>query len=255
MKFTLSWLKSHLDTDASVDEIAEALTDLGLEVEGIENPLEKLRDFTIAKILEAEQHPDADRLRVCKVDTDQGETQIVCGAPNARAGITVVLAKPGTYIPGLDITISVGKIRGVESHGMMASEKELELSDEHNGIIELPSGEVGENFADWMAANQPAKVDPVIEIAITPNRADALGVRGIARDLAARGLGTLKARDCDPIEGTFKSPINVTIDEDTLDVCPVFYGRYIRGVKNGPSPQWLQDQLKAIGLRPISFLV
>lgn len=255
MKFTLSWLKSHLDTDASVDEIAEALTDLGLEVEGIENPLEKLRDFTIAKILEAEQHPDADRLRVCKVDTDQGETQIVCGAPNARAGITVVLAKPGTYIPGLDITISVGKIRGVESHGMMASEKELELSDEHNGIIELPSGEVGENFADWMAANQPAKVDPVIEIAITPNRADALGVRGIARDLAARGLGTLKARDCDPVEGTFKSPINVTIDEDTLDVCPVFYGRYIRGVKNGPSPQWLQDQLKAIGLRPISFLV
>ena len=167
----------------------------------------------------------------------------------------MVLAKPGTYIPGLDITISVGKIRGVESHGMMASEKELELSDEHNGIIELPSGEVGENFADWMAANQPAKVDPVIEIAITPNRADALGVRGIARDLAARGLGTLKARDCDPIEGTFKSPINVTIDEDTLDVCPVFYGRYIRGVKNGPSPQWLQDQLKAIGLRPISFLV
>ncbi|SEF53121.1 phenylalanyl-tRNA synthetase beta subunit [Thalassococcus halodurans] len=255
MKFTLSWLKSHLDTDASVDEIAEALTDLGLEVEGIENPLEKLRDFTIAKILEAEQHPDADRLRVCKVDTDQGETQIVCGAPNARAGITVVLAKPGTYIPGLDITISVGKIRGVESHGMMASEKELELSDEHNGIIELPSGEIGENFADWMAENQPAKVDPVIEIAITPNRADALGVRGIARDLAARGLGTLKARDCDPIEGTFKSPINVTIDEDTLDVCPVFYGRYIRGVKNGPSPQWLQDQLKAIGLRPISFLV
>lgn len=255
MKFTLSWLKSHLDTDASVDEIAEALTDLGLEVEGIENPLEKLRDFTIAKIVEAEQHPDADRLRVCKVDTDQGETQIVCGAPNARAGITVVLAKPGTYIPGLDITISVGKIRGVESHGMMASEKELELSDEHNGIIELPSGEVGENFADWLAANEPAKVDPVIEIAITPNRADALGVRGIARDLAARGLGTLKARDCDPIEGTFKSPINVTIDEDTLDVCPVFYGRYIRGVKNGPSPQWLQDQLKAIGLRPISFLV
>ncbi|WIV50521.1 phenylalanine--tRNA ligase subunit beta [Marivivens sp. LCG002] len=255
MKFTLSWLKKHLDTTASVDEIAEALTDLGLEVEGIENPAAKLADFQIAKIVHAEQHPDADKLRVCKVMTADGETQIVCGAPNAREGITVVLAKPGTYIPGLDITISVGKIRGVESFGMMASERELELSDEHNGIIELPSGEVGESFADWLSANDPSKVEPVIEIAITPNRGDALGVRGIARDLAARGLGKLKPCTVEAVPASFESDIKVTIDEDTLDGCPLFTGRLIKGVKNGPSPEWLQQALKAIGLRPISFLV
>ncbi|SFR59462.1 phenylalanyl-tRNA synthetase beta subunit [Yoonia tamlensis] len=255
MKFTLSWLKHHLETDASVDEIAEALTDLGLEVEGIEDPAAKLRDFTIAKVIHAEKHPDADKLKVCKVQSDEGETQIVCGAPNAREGITVVLAKPGTYIPGLDITIKVGNIRGVDSFGMMASEKELELSDEHNGIIELPSGEVGENFADWLAVNDPSKVDPVIEIAITPNRPDALGVRGIARDLAARGLGTLKPVVVDPVAATFKADLDVFIDDDTLDGCPIFCGRLIKGVKNGPSPAWLQQQLRAIGLRPISFLV
>ncbi|PRY75220.1 phenylalanyl-tRNA synthetase beta chain [Yoonia maritima] len=255
MKFTLSWLKQHLETDASVAEIEEALTDLGLEVEGIEDPAAKLRDFTIAKVVHAEKHPDADKLKVCKVISNEGETQIVCGAPNAREGITVVLAKPGTYIPGLDITIKVGNIRGVDSFGMMASEKELELSDEHNGIIELPSGEVGENFADWLAANDPSKVDPVIEIAITPNRPDALGVRGIARDLAARGLGKLKPCDVDPVAASFKSDMTVSIDDDTLDGCPVFYGRLIKGVKNGPSPEWLQQQLRAIGLRPISFLV
>ena len=156
------------------------------------NPAARLAPFTLAKVLDAEQHPDADKLRVCRVLTDEGEKQIVCGAPNARAGITVVLCKPGTYVPGIDVTISVGKIRGVESHGMMASERELELSDEHNGIIELPSGEVGESFADWLAQNRPDVVDPMIHIKITPNRPDALGVRGIARDLAARGLGTLK---------------------------------------------------------------
>ncbi len=255
MKFTLSWLKNHLETDASVDEIADALTDLGLEVEGIEDPAAKLRDFTIAKVTHAEKHPDADKLKVCKVQSDEGETQIVCGAPNAREGITVVLAKPGTYIPGLDITIKVGNIRGVDSFGMMASEKELELSDEHNGIIELPSGDVGENFADWLAVNDPSKVDPVIEIAITPNRPDALGVRGIARDLAARGLGTLKPIEVDPVAASFKADLDVSIDDDTLDGCPVFYGRLIKGVKNGPSPEWLQQQLRAIGLRPINFLV
>ena len=255
MKFTLSWLKDHLDTDASVDEIAEALTDLGLEVEEVINPADKLKDFTLGYVKHAEKHPDADKLRVCKVDTDEGELQIICGAPNAREGITVVVCKPGTYIPGLDTTISVGKIRGVESFGMMASERELELSDEHDGIIELPSGEVGQRFVDWLAENDPAKVDPVIEIAITPNRPDALGVAGIARDLAARGLGTLKQRDYAPVPGDFESPIKVTIDDDTLDGCPHFTGRLIRGVKNGPSPQWLQDQLKAIGLRPISALV
>ena len=255
MKFTLSWLKRHLDTSATVDEIAEALTDLGLEVEGIENPLEKLRPFTIAKVKSAVQHPDADRLRVCVVETDEGEKQIVCGAPNARAGITVVLAKPGDYVPGIDVTLSVGKIRGVESHGMMASERELELSDEHDGIIELPSGEIGQSFGAWMAANRPEKVDPVIEIAITPNRGDALGVRGIARDLAARGLGKLRPCNATPVPASFVSPLNVSIDDDTADGCPVFYGRLIRGVKNGPSPDWLQAQLRAIGLRPISFLV
>lgn len=256
MKFTLSWLKDHLETDASVDEIVEALTDLGLEVEDVSNPAQRLAGFTLGKVVHAEKHPDADKLRVCKVATDEGELQIICGAPNAREGITVVVCKPGMYIPGLDITISVGKIRGVESYGMMASERELELSDEHDGIIELPSGEVGDQFADWLAQNDPAKVDTMIEIAITPNRPDALGVRGIALDLAARGLGTMKPAKTATIEGTFDSPIAVTIDEDTqTDGCEVFAGRLIKGVKNGPSPQWLQDRLKAIGLRPISALV
>ncbi|UWQ37928.1 phenylalanine--tRNA ligase subunit beta [Leisingera aquaemixtae] len=255
MKFTLSWLKDHLDTDASVEEITDALTDLGLEVEGVVNPADALKDFTLGYVKHAEKHPDADKLRVCKVDTDEGELQIICGAPNAREGITVVVCKPGMYVPGLDITIGVGKIRGIESFGMMASERELELSEEHDGIIELPSGAVGDKFVDWLAENDPAKVDPVIEIAITPNRPDALGVYGIARDLAARGLGTLKTRAFEAIPGDFDSPIKVTIDEDTLDGCPLFAGRVIKGVKNGPSPQWLQDRLTAIGLRPISALV
>ncbi|AUR02676.1 phenylalanyl-tRNA synthetase beta chain [Phaeobacter inhibens] len=255
MKFTLSWLKDHLETDASVEDITETLTDLGLEVEGVSNPADRLKDFTLGYVKHAEKHPDADKLRVCKVDTDEGEMQIICGAPNAREGITVVVCKPGMYIPGLDITIGVGKIRGVESFGMMASERELELSDEHDGIIELPSGEVGDRFVDWLAQNAPAKVDPVIEIAITPNRPDALGVRGIARDLAARGLGTLKPLTIEPVDGVYESPLKVDIAEDTLDGCPLFTGRLIRGVKNGPSPQWLQDRLSAIGLRPISTLV
>jgi len=255
MKFTLSWLKEHLDTTASVEEITYALTDLGLEVEGVEDRGAKLRAFTLGFVKSAEKHPDADRLRVCQVETDEGLQQIICGAPNAREGITVVIAKPGVYVPGIDTTIGVGKIRGIESFGMMASERELELSEEHDGIIELPSGNVGDSFVDWLAENDPAKVDPVIEIAITPNRPDALGVRGIARDLAARGLGKLKPRDVDVIKGAFPCPVSVSIDEDTLEQCPVFYGRVIRGVKNGPSPVWLQDKLRAIGLRPISFLV
>jgi len=255
MKFNLSWLKDHLETTASVDEIVYALTDLGLEVEGVEDPGERLKDFTLGVVVEAQKHPDADKLKVCRVETDEGPTQIICGAPNAREGIIAVIAKPGTYVPGIDTTIGIGKIRGVESYGMMCSEREMELSDEHDGIIELPSGEVGQRFVDWLATNDPAKIDPVIEIAITPNRPDALGVRGIARDLAARGLGTMKSRDCDPVPGTFACPISVTIDEDTLPQAPVFYGRLIRGVTNGPSPAWLQHALKAIGLRPISFLV
>jgi len=256
MKFTLSWLKDHLETTASVDEIAEALTDLGLEVEEISNPAARLSAFTIGKVVKAEQHPDADRLRVCQVETDEGEKQIICGAPNAREGITVVIAKPGVYVPGIDTTIGVGKIRGIESFGMMCSEREMELSEEHDGIIELPSGEVGQSFTDWLAENDPAKVDPVIEIAITPNRPDALGVRGIALDLAARGIGTMKPAPQAHVEGQFPCPIEVTIDPDTReDGCHVFAGRLIRNVKNGPSPEWLQDRLRAIGLRPISALV
>jgi phenylalanyl-tRNA synthetase beta chain len=256
MKFTLSWLKEHLETTASVTEIAETLTDLGLEVEEITDPAARLREFTIGKVLKAEPHPDADRLRVCQVATADGETQIICGAPNAREGITVVIAKPGVYVPGIDTTIGVGKIRGIESYGMMCSEREMELSEEHDGIIELPSGEVGERFTDWLATHDPAKVDPVIEIAITPNRPDALGVRGIAVDLAARGLGTMKLAKTVDIEGQFSCPIGVTIDEDTATGgCDVFAGRLIRGVKNGPSPEWLQQRLRAIGLRPISTLV
>ncbi|MFT5066080.1 MAG: phenylalanyl-tRNA synthetase beta chain [Yoonia sp.] len=255
MKFTLSWLKKHLDTDASVADICETLTDLGLEVEGVENPSDKLKDFTIGYVTHAEKHPDADKLKVCKVDTDEGELQIICGAPNAREGIIVVVAKPGVYVPGIDTTIGVGKIRGIESYGMMASEREMELSEEHDGIIELPSGNVGDRFVDWLAISDPAKVDTVIEIAITPNRPDALGVRGIARDLAARGLGKMKPCEVDIVQATFTADMSVSIDADTLDGCPVFTGRLIKGVKNGPSPAWLQDLLRAIGLRPISFLV
>jgi phenylalanyl-tRNA synthetase beta chain len=256
MKFTLSWLKDHLETEASLDEITYALTDLGLEVEEVVNPAGRLAAFTLAKVLHAEQHPDADRLRVCRVMTDEGEKQIVCGAPNARAGITVVLCKPGDYVPGIDTTLGVGKIRGVESHGMMASERELELSDEHNGIIELPSGEVGQKFTDWLAENRPETVDPMIHIKITPNRPDALGVRGIARDLAARGLGRLKPLEVAPVPGGFDSPIKVHIDPALKQKgCPLFAGRLIRGVVNGPSPDWLQQRLRAIGLRPISALV
>src|SRR5690606_34020129 len=255
MKFTLSWLKEHLDTQASLTEIAEALTDLGLEVEGVTDPASKLGTFTIAKVLHAEQHPDADRLRVCRVLTDEGEKQIVCGAPNARAGITVVLAKPGDYVPGLDVTLGVGKIRGIESHGMMASERELELSDEHDGIIELPSGEVGDKFVDWLAANRPEAIDPVIEIKITPNRPDALGVHGIASDLAGRGLGVLKPVQEATVAGTFASPIDVTIAAEVAQKAPFFSGRLIRGVKNGPSPEWLQKRLVTIGLRPINARV
>ena len=256
MKFTLSWLKNHLETTASLDEILYALTDLGLEVEGVENPGERLGAFSIGYVKTAEKHPDADKLNVCMVDTGKETTQIICGAPNARAGIKVVVASPGTYVPGIDTTISVGKIRGIESHGMMCSEREMELSEEHNGIIELDEDAVvGSRFVDYLAAKDPSVVDPVIEIAITPNRPDALGVRGIARDLAARGLGTLKARDVEPVKGSFPSPINVSIASDTADGCPVFCGRVIKGVKNGPSPAWLQNCLKAIGLRPISTLV
>lgn len=255
MKLTLSWLRDHLDTLAPVPRIAEALTDLGLEVESIHDPASELRPFTLAKVLHAEKHPNADKLRVCRVLTDEGEKQIVCGAPNARAGITVVLAKPGTYVPGIDTTIGVGKIRGVESFGMMCSEREMNLSEEHDGIIELHGGQVGESFADWLSEHRPAVVDPVIEIKITPNRPDALGIRGIARDLAARGLGSLKPLPPVEVQGSYDSPVTIALDPALDGGCPLFAARLIRGVRNGPSPDWLQARLRAIGLRPISFLV
>ncbi|MBC8050451.1 MAG: phenylalanine--tRNA ligase subunit beta [Chitinophagales bacterium] len=256
MKFTLDWLKDHLDTKASLDEISETLSRIGLEVEGIDNPGDKLGAFTVARVVAAEPHPNADKLRVCKVDTGKGMAQVVCGAPNARAGLIGVFAAPGVYVPGSDFTLGAAKIRGVESAGMLCSERELELSGEHDGIIELPESaakHIGERFVDVMGLN-----DPVIEIAITPNRPDALGVRGVARDLAAAGLGKLKKDDAayadDP---KLKSPIKIKLDfeNDAANACPVFAGRVIRGVRNGPSPAWLQRRLKAVGLRPINALV
>ena len=259
MKFTLAWLQDHLQTDATLEQITDALTDLGLEVEEVTDPAARLGSFTLARVVHAEPHPDADRLRVCRVLTDEGEKQIVCGAPNAREGIVVVLAKPGDYVPGIDVTLGVGRIRGVESHGMMASERELELSDEHDGIIELPAdslgAEVGARFVDWLAANSPERIDPMIHIKITPNRPDALGIRGIARDLAARGLGVLKPLQQVQVAGEFDSPVGVSIEPSLAKQAPVFAGRVLRGVRNGPSPDWLQKRLRAIGLRPINMLV
>jgi phenylalanyl-tRNA synthetase beta chain len=250
MKFTISWLKEHLDTQAGVDEIAETLTRIGLEVEGIENPAEKLAPFTIAKVLTAERHPQADKLQVLSVDTGNGEpVQVVCGAPNARAGMLGVFGAPGAYVPGGDITLKVAAIRGVESRGMMCSVRELELGDEHDGIIALPEdAPVGGRFADYAGLD-----DPVIDVAVTPNRQDAMGVYGIARDLAAAGLGTLKPVQVKEIPGSFPAPIEIRTDDS--EGCPAFYGRVIRGVKNGASPAWLQQRLKAVGQRPISALV
>jgi phenylalanyl-tRNA synthetase beta chain len=256
MKFTLNWLKDHLDTKASPAEIEEALTQLGLEVEGIADPAEKLKDFAVVRVVEAVQHPDADKLRVCKVDTGKGVVQVVCGAPNARAGLIGVFAAPGVYIPGSDFTIGKAKIRGVESMGMLCSERELQLSNEHNGIIELPESaaeHIGEAFVKVMGLD-----DPVIEIKITPNRPDCLGVRGIARDLSATGIGKLKKEDEGFTgEGKFASPVKISLkfEGDSAKACPVFAGRLIRGVKNGPSPAWLQQRLRAIGMRPINALV
>ncbi len=250
MKFTLAWLKEHLDTTATLDEIVIALTRNGLEVEGVENPAEKLKSFTIAKVREATQHPNADKLRVCKVETAPGKIeQVVCGAPNARAGMTVVFAAPGTYVPGIDVTLKVAPIRGVESHGMMCSARELQIGEDHDGILDLPEdAPLGATYATWAGLD-----DPVIEIAITPNRQDCLGVAGIARDLAASGLGTLKSKAYQAIPGTFKQPIALR-NEDEIG-CPILLTRAVHNVKNAQSPVWMQKRLKAIGLRPISALV
>jgi phenylalanyl-tRNA synthetase beta chain len=249
MKFTLCWLKDHLETDATLDEIVERLTMIGLEVEAVDDK-SALKPFVIAKVLTAERHPDADKLQVLSVDTGDGKpVQVVCGAPNARAGLIGAFAAPGTYVPGIDVTLAVGKIRGVESHGMMCSERELQLSDEHTGIIDLPANApIGMPFAAYARLD-----DPVIEINLTPNRPDATGVHGIARDLAASGLGTLKTGAVARIAGEGESPVKVTIEAPEL--CPGFALRLVRGVKNGPSPKWLQQRLIAIGLRPINALV
>lgn len=258
MKFTLNWLKDHLETDASLQDICVTLTKIGLEVDEVVNPAERLGDFVIARVLKAEQHPDADKLRVCEVDFGGDKPiQVVCGAPNARTGMVGVFAPEGTYIPGTDMTLGKAKIRGVESSGMLCSERELELSDEHDGIIDLPEdklSEVGRRYVDVMDLN-----DPMIEIDITPNRPDCLGIHGIARDLAAAGIGKLKSVSTGFDDATAKEDgsISVTLNfpKGEEDACPVFAGRLIKGVKNGPSPAWLQQRLRAIGLRPINALV
>jgi phenylalanyl-tRNA synthetase beta chain len=253
MKFTLAWLREHLETDAPFATIVDKLTMIGLEVERVVDRGKLLAPFSIARVLSAEQHPDADRLRVCMVDTGTGDAvQVVCGAPNARAGMKGVFVPPGAFIPGKNMTLGIGKIRGVESRGMLVSEFELEISDNHEGIIELPDdAPVGASYAHWAGLD-----DPVIEINLTPNRADCAGVSGIARDLAAAGMGSLKSRPIEPVRGHFPCPTKVTLEfGSTPSLCPAFGVRLMRGVKNGPSPQWLQRRLIAIGLRPINLLV
>ena len=253
MKFSISWLKEHLQTDATLDQIVDTLTAVGLEVEEVTDRAKDLAPFTVARVVEAVQHPDADRLRVCTVDTGNGTTQVVCGAPNARTGLVGVFADVGTTIPGNGMLLTAAKIRGVESKGMLCSEREMGLSDEHDGIIDLPEDTpIGASFAEVAGLD-----DPIIEIAITPNHQDSLGVAGIARDLAAAGLGKVITPEAEVLPGSFDSPIKVEmkLSPETQDACPYFVGRYVRGVKNGPSPKWLQDRLRDIGLRPISALV
>ena len=254
MKFTLSWLKDHLDTTASLAEIVETLTRIGLEVEGVEDPGAKYKGFVVARVIEAVQHPNADRLRVCTVDAGEGAPlQVVCGAPNARTGMKSVFSPVGTYIPGKKITLVKGVIRGVESNGMLCSAAELELSNDHDGIIDLPlDAPVGAAYSAYAGLD-----DPVIDINLTPNRPDATGVAGIARDLAAAGLGTLKTQAPTPAAGAFDCPVKVHLDFETADkgLCPAFAMRLVRGVKNGASPEWMRKRLRAIGLRPINALV
>ncbi len=253
MKFTLSWLKDHLDTSASLAEIGDALTRVGLEVESVDDPSRKYDGFVIASVIEAKPHPNADRLKVCIVDAGQGQVQVVCGAPNARTGMKSVFSPVGTYIPGKKITLAKGVIRSVESNGMLCSAAELELSDDHAGIIELPDdAPVGVAYARFAGLD-----DPVIDVAVTPNRPDAAGVAGIARDLAAAGLGSLKTQAPKSIPGGFDCPTRVHLNFAPADqhLCPAFALRLVRGVTNGPSPEWMQKRLRAIGLRPISALV
>jgi phenylalanyl-tRNA synthetase beta chain len=251
MKFTHSWLKEHLDTDETVEKLADKLTMIGLEVESLEDKAKQLAPFTIARVISAEQHPNADRLRVCMVDTGNGAApvQVVCGAPNARAGLISVFSAPGTYIPGKDMTLGIGTIRGVESRGMLCSAAELKISEDHDGIMELPAdAPIGTPYAGWAGLG-----DPVFEINLTPNRQDCTGVHGIARDLAAADMGKFKDPAIRAIKGEFPCPVKVTVEDQGL--CPGFALRLVRGVKNGPSPEWLQKRLTSIGLRPINALV
>src|SRR3954454_13073001 len=253
MKFTLAWLKEHLDTTAALAPLVDKLSMIGLEVERVDDRARLLAPFSVARVISAEQHPNADRLRVCMVETGTGDpVQVVCGAPNARTGMTGVFVPPGAFIPGKDITLAVGKIRGVESRGMLVSEFELQLSDDHEGIIDLPAdAPVGENYAKWAGLD-----DPVIEIKLTPNRPDCTGVHGIARDLAAADMGKFIDKAIKPVPASGACPCKVTLDfGDTPSLCQGFALCLVRGVKNGPSPDWLQRRLTAIGLRPINALV
>ena len=253
MKFTIDWLKQHLDTEAPLDAIAERLTMLGLEVEDVKDRAEGLAAFVVGHVVEARKHPNADKLQLCMVDNGNETVQVICGAPNARTGMKGVFAPSGTYIPGIDTTLKAAKIRGEDSNGMLCSEREMGISDEHECIIELPDdAPIGAPFAALMGLD-----DPMIEVQITPNRQDCLGVHGIARDLAAAKVGTLKPFDAAPVKATFESPIKWAIDlpEDKADACPMVVGRSFKGVTNRPSPKWLQERLIAIGLRPISALV
>ncbi|MDE2200702.1 MAG: phenylalanine--tRNA ligase subunit beta [Rhodospirillales bacterium] len=249
MKFSLSWLKTHLDTDASLQTITETLTAIGLELEGVEDRGAALASFRIAHVVEAVQHPNADRLRACRVDTGEGIVSVVCGAPNARTGMKGVFAAPGSFIPGTGITLKVGEIRGVQSAGMLLSMREMGLGEDHDGIVELPEdAPLGMSYAAWAGLD-----DPVIDISVTPNRGDALAVRGVARDLAAAGLGTLRPFEPGRIPARFASPLGWAIDMP--EACPWVLGRVVRGLTNGPSPAWLQARLTSIGLRPINALV
>jgi len=254
MKFTLSWLKEHLETDAEAGAIAEKLTSIGLEVETVEDAGARLKAFVVAHVVSAEKHPNADKLKLCMVDDGSGSPiQVICGAPNAHTGMKGVFARPGTIIPATGEALKVGTIRGIESRGMLCSARELMLGDEHDGIIELPSSaKIGDP-----AAKALGLTDPVIDVSLTPNRGDAASVFGIARDLAASGLGTLKDGTVSPVKGKFTSPKSIALNfpPDAADACPLFAGRMVRGVKNGPAPKWVQDRLKAVGLRPISALV
>lgn len=248
MKFTPSWLREHLETDASVDRIVEAMTMAGLEVEHVDDPGARLADFSVARIVEAVQHPNADRLRVCQVDTVDGRKEIVCGAPNARAGLTTIYAPIGACIPANGLVLEARPVRGVVSNGMLCSAAELQTAEESDGILELDG-----DLAVGTPAAQALGLEAVIDFEVTPNRPDWLGVDGIARDLAAAGLGVLKTSAIAPVPGGFPCPVEIRLDDS--GACPAFAGRLIRGVRNGPSPDWLQEKLKSIGLRPISALV